>query len=337
MIKVGLIGLGFMGGMHLACYQALAGEGVKVAAIADLVDENAKAAMEKTGAVRYANGMELIEKADVDIVDICLPTYLHTAHAVAAMKKGRATFIEKPVCLTEEEGKLLLATEKETKVPVMVGQCLRLWTEYVWLKEAVDKKTYGKVLSGVFKRISPRPTWAWDNWLHKPECSGTVALDMHVHDVDIIRYIMGEPGEVCAAAVRDGDGVIQQMFTHYRFGSTLIAAECCWDYPASFPFCAEYRIKFEKATAVFNSMHSPSLNVYLQTGEAIVPELEKEYEGESDLGGNISSLGAYYNELKYFTQKIRDREKLALAPLSEGIRSVLLDLEEIKSAGGVKI
>ena len=335
MLKVGLIGAGFMGGMHLACYQALAADGVKITAIADLVDEKAKAAIEKTGAIRYANGLELIEKADVDIIDICLPTYLHTRHAVAAMRKGRAVFIEKPVCINKEEGELLLETEKETGVPVMVGQCLRLWTEYAWLKETVDSKVYGDVVTGALKRISPLPTWAWENWLHKPECSGTVALDMHIHDVDIIRYILGEPKDVASIASRDNSGVIQQMFTTYTFDKALVSAEVCWDYPASFPFCMEYRIKFEKATAVFNSMSSPSLVVYLQSGGSIVPEFEKEFEGENNLGGNVSSLGGYYNELKYFTQRIKERKPLAVAPLSEGVRSVLLDLKEIQIAGGL--
>jgi len=336
MIRVGLIGAGFMGGMHLACYQALAGEGIKITAIADLVDEKAKAAIEKTGAIRYANGMELIEKADVDAIDICLPTYLHTKHAVAAMRKGKAVFIEKPVCINEQEAKLLLDVEKETKVPVMVGQCLRLWSEYAWLKETIDKKVYGDIVSGVFKRISPAPTWAWDNWLHKPECSGTVALDMHIHDVDFIRYILGEPKDMSVVASRDQAGVIQQMFTTYSFDKALVSAEVCWDYPAAFPFCMEYRVKLEKATAVFNSSLNPSLVVYLQSGGSIVPELEKEYEGENNLGGNLSSLGGYFNELKHFTQRVREKKPIDVAPLIEGVQSVRLALKEIDIAGGVQ-
>ena len=87
MIKVGLIGCGFMGGMHSACYAALAGLGVKVTAVADVRREYAENLA--NGAEIYATGMELIEKADVDVVDVCLPTHLHAAHAVAAMKPIR--------------------------------------------------------------------------------------------------------------------------------------------------------------------------------------------------------------------------------------------------------
>lgn len=336
MIKVGLIGAGFMGEMHLACYQALAEQGIKITAVSDLVFEKAESVAEKTGAIIYANGMDLIENADVDVIDICLPTYLHTDHAVAAMKKRKAVFIEKPVCLNEEESELLLRVEKEAGVPVMVGQCIRLWSEYAWLKETIDTKVYGDIISGVFKRISSLPTWSWENWLHKPECSGSVALDMHIHDADYIRYVLGEPNKVSAIASRDKDGVIQQLFSIYNFDKAVISAEVCWDYPSSFPFCMEYRIKFEKATAVFNSSVNPSLVVYLQSGGSIVPELEKEFEYENNLGGNVSSLGGYYNELKYFYQKILESKPIEIAPLSEGVKSVLLVLKEIKIAGGVK-
>ena len=84
MIRVGLIGCGFMGGMHAACYAALAELGVKVTAIADDRPEFLAQMKEQTDAQTYESGMALIEQADVDVVDICLPTYLHTAHACAA-------------------------------------------------------------------------------------------------------------------------------------------------------------------------------------------------------------------------------------------------------------
>lgn len=160
MIRVGLIGCGFMGGMHAACYAALAELGVKVTAIADDRPEFLAQMKEQTDAQTYESGMALIEQADVDVVDICLPTYLHTAHACAAMEKGRDVFCEKPVCLTEEDMQALLETKKRTGRKVMVGQVIRLWDEYAWLKKTVDAGTYGRVLSGVFQRVSSRPGWA---------------------------------------------------------------------------------------------------------------------------------------------------------------------------------
>ena len=112
MLRIGLIGCGFMGGMHSACYKVI--ENAQVVAVADVRREKAEEIAKVHGAQIFASGDELIKNADVDIVDICLPTYLHTEHAVKAMKAGRNVFIEKPVCMTKEEGALLLQTEKET-------------------------------------------------------------------------------------------------------------------------------------------------------------------------------------------------------------------------------
>jgi len=75
MLKVGLIGCGFMGAMHANCYKNIAG--VELVAFADLRKEKAEELAKGTNAVIYSDGKELIEKANVDIVDICLPTFLH--------------------------------------------------------------------------------------------------------------------------------------------------------------------------------------------------------------------------------------------------------------------
>lgn len=332
MIKVGLIGCGFMGGMHAACYHALAPLGVKVVAVADVRPEFARKLAKEDAAI-YETGMELIANADVDVVDICLPTYLHTAHAVAAMKAGKHVFVEKPICLSDDEMALLLATEKETGAKVQVGQVIRQWTEYVWLKQTVDAGVYGKVLHAQFRRLSSLPTWAWENWLHQADKSGGIAMDMHIHDVDFVRYILGEPDTVKAQAYRDEDGAIQQINTLFSYGNRVsVSVEAGWNYPADFPFTADFRVKFEKATAVLSG---GILTVYPNEGGAVHPELAEEFQGENDIGGNISSLGGYYNELKYFVEGLLGQNDLSVATVSEAIASVKLVKKEIEAAGGL--
>ena len=331
MIKVGLIGCGFMGGMHSACYAALAGLGVKVTAVADVRRDYAENLA--NGAEIYATGMELIEKADVDVVDVCLPTHLHAAHAVAAMKAGKNVFVEKPIAFKDEDMELIQATEKETGAKVQVGQVIRQWTEYVWLKKAVDAGTFGKVQHAMFRRLSGKPTWAWENWLHQVDKSGGVAVDMHVHDVDFVRYIMGEPDVVKAHAHRDADGVIQQINAVYGYGDKVsVAVESGWDYPASFPFTADFRVKFDKATVIGGG---GVVNVYPLEGDAYQAELEEEFQGDNEIGGNISSLGGYYNELKYFVEGLQGKNDLSVATVSEAIKSVQLVKREIEAAGGL--
>ena len=331
MIKVGLIGCGFMGGMHSACYAALANLGVKVTAVADVRRDYAENLA--NGAEIYATGMELIEKADVDVVDVCLPTHLHAAHAVAAMKAGKNVFVEKPIAFKDEDMELILKTEQETGAKVQVGQVIRQWTEYVWLKKAVDAGTFGKIQHAMFRRMSSRPEWAWEGWLHQVDKSGGVAVDMHVHDVDFVRYIMGEPDVVKAHAHRDAEGVIQQINAVYGYGKDVsVAVESGWDYPADFPFTADFRVKFEKATVIGGG---GVVNVYPLGGAAYQAELEEEFQGDNEIGGNISSLGGYYNELKYFVEGLQGKNDLSVATVSEAIKSVQLVKREVEAAGGL--
>jgi len=101
--------------MHAACYEALQESGIfRVTAVADVQSDRAGKLAGKFGAKMYSSGKELIEKGDVNTVDICLPTYLHTEHALLAMKKGYDAFIEKPVCLHEDEAVKLLEMKKKT-------------------------------------------------------------------------------------------------------------------------------------------------------------------------------------------------------------------------------
>lgn len=80
MLKVGLIGCGFMGTMHVNCYKNIAG--VELVAFADIRREKAEVLAQDTSAVIYGDGKDLIENANVDIIDICLPTFLHAEYAM---------------------------------------------------------------------------------------------------------------------------------------------------------------------------------------------------------------------------------------------------------------
>ena len=331
MFKIGLIGCGGMGSFHAKCYEALK-DSAKVVAIADLDLSKAEAANTNHNATIYASAEELLNNAEVDIVDICLPTFLHKEYAVKAMEKGCHVFLEKPVCLNLEQAKELLDAEKRTGKKIQIGQVVRFMDEYVWLKNIVDTNKYGKLLSGVFYRLSQKVVWGWENWFQNPNLSGAVALDLHIHDVDYVRYLLGDPDEVCSTkATRNAEGALQQMFTTYRYGDAIVSLEACWDYPDCFPFQSGFRVKFEKATVV---LHNGDFTVYPEDGEPFKPEIVPAFEGEVE-GINVTSLGGYYNELKHFLDTVENNQLITIAPLSEAIKSLELDLKEVELAGGM--
>lgn len=332
MIKIGLVGAGFMGSMHASCYEALAGRGdFRVTAVSDDDPDKAAKLAAKFGAAVYPSADALIREGDVNTIDICLPTYLHFPTAVSAMEKGYNVFVEKPVCLNEREAEQLLALQRKTNTQVMVGQCIRFWPEYVELKRLADEQVYGRLLMGVFKRISPRPGWAWNGWLHDPAKSGSAALDLHVHDVDFVRSLLGDPDRLVAETV-EREGANGHIFSLYRYGDAVISLEGGWDYPETFPFEMSYRVSFEKATVVFSSAASPSLRIYENGGDIVEPKLDEMAISAGDGGGNISSLGGYYNELHYFVDCLSSGRSIANSTLQDGCDSLRLTLREIASA-----
>ncbi|MGL6217268.1 MAG: Gfo/Idh/MocA family protein, partial [Lacrimispora sphenoides] len=112
-MNVGLIGCGGMGTTHNLSLKALSAKmDVEVTALADCRPEFLKkASIQWPNARLYQTGMDLLEAETLDSVHICLPSYLHTEHALAAMDKGMNVFIEKPVCLREEEAERLLESQ----------------------------------------------------------------------------------------------------------------------------------------------------------------------------------------------------------------------------------
>ena len=191
MLKVGLIGCGFMGAMHANCYKNITG--VEVVAFADIRREKAEALAKGTDAVLYSDGKELIENAKVDIIDICLPTFLHAEYAMLAMDKVSYVFVEKPVALTLEQGKQMLEKSRATGCQVQVGQVIRFWDEYVALRGIIESGVYGRGSHANVRRISPRPDWGWEDWLLDYKRSGGAGQDLHIHDVDYVLSVFGEP------------------------------------------------------------------------------------------------------------------------------------------------
>ncbi len=105
-----------------------------------------------------------------------------------------------------------------------------------------------------------------------------------------------------------------------------------WGYPGSFPFSETFRVKFEKATLVFD--HNGFMVYPENDGEGFTPELEAAYVAEADTGINITSLGEYFNELNYFIDMLSKGEKPVRATLQEAVDSVRLVWKEIELCGG---
>ena len=325
MLKVGLIGCGFMGAMHANCYKNI--EGVELVALADLRAEKAEELARGTNATFYGDGKELIESADVDIIDICLPTYLHAEYAMLAMDKVKYVFVEKPVALTKAEGEAMLEKSRKTGAQVQVGQVIRFWDEYVELKKIIESGAYGKVVNANFRRISPRPTWGWENWLLDTARSGGAGQDLHIHDVDFVLSLFGEPKSFYTVKNLRGEKN-SYVNTLMQYEGHVVGVEGTWDLPGSHPFEAGFRVVLDRAV-VENA--GGRFMLYTDEGASEIKIEKKELAGEAYKGGNVSDLGGYYNELVYFCDKAKKGEAITEATLADGVSSLAFVLKELAS------
>ncbi len=314
MVKIGLIGCGFMGKMHSECYKRM--PGVELVAVADVRREKAEDIAQGTNATIYASGKELIENANVDAVDICLPTFLHAEHALLAMDKVKYVMVEKPLALTVEQGNELLEKAKATGCNVQVGQSMRFSPIYNAIKDVVVSEKYGKPVFAYLHRISPRPDWGWEDWLLDYKRSGGAAQDLHVHDIDFLLYLFGRPEKTTVHKNSIGEKN-SSIFTTLQYKDFCVTVEGGWDMPKTFEFSEGFRMRFERGAIVYKD---GKIMVYdEEKAEEIV--LEENNIGSVE-GGNVSDLGEYFFELTYFTDRIRNGEKIEKARLVDGLETL---------------
>lgn len=322
MLKVGLIGCGFMGTMHANCYKNI--PGVELAAVADVRPEKAQEIAAGTNAVIYGDGKDLIANAQVDVIDICLPTYLHAEYSLLAMDKVKYLFVEKPVTLTVQEADELLAKSAATGCQVQVGQVIRFWDEYVALREMLQENRYGAVVNANFRRISPSPDWGWNNWLHDVSLSGGAAQDLHIHDVDYVLSVFGEPKSLYSVKNSRGE---QNAYinTVMQFDGFAVGVEGTWDLPGSHPFQASFRVVFENAVV---ENDGGKFMLYTKEGAQEIVIEKKQMVAEGGTQGNISDLGGYYNELLYFAQQAQAGAPIEQASLLDATNSLKFLLQK---------
>ncbi len=334
-MKIGLIGCGGIGDTHNKALKALSlDHDITVVALADCREDFLKKAKELwPEAEEYTQGMDLIDHARVDSVHICLPSYLHTQHAVKAMEKGLDVLIEKPVCITEEDCKILLEAKARTGAKVMIGHVLRFFEEYIYLKEVFDSNTYGQLKAIEMGRKGGDVLWGYQDWFHDAKKSGSVMLDLHVHDVDFLHYLLGKPDTLEVEVERRDNGLVHHVSTKFQFGLIPALAEGLWDLSPSRPFEAYFKASFEKGMLIFDSNATSSLVFNRTEGDVVPIILPHEYAHTGTTDINIANIGPYYSEIKYFVECLLENKPIEQATLEDGIEAVRLVFQEQRIIG----
>ncbi|MDX9940258.1 MAG: Gfo/Idh/MocA family oxidoreductase [Sphaerochaetaceae bacterium] len=329
MTKVALVGLGFMGRMHLSIYGTI--ENVQVTALCDVHEENMDMSRKGGGNIavgemktdlskarKFTSFKAMLAAGGFDYVDLCIPTHLHKEYAVLAMEAGYDVFCEKPMARTGEEADAMIATMKKTGKLLTIGQCLRFWPMYVKVKELLDSGKYGKVISAELARYSPSPTWSVDGWIEKGELSGSAGLDLHIHDVDMIHWWFGAPKGVTSSGVEAAGGGFGHLATIYDYPGMTVTSVGDWLCVDTFGLIMRALIVMEKAVINLDTTQPKPLTLFIPGEGKVYPELD--------------GRDGYFFELRSFVGNVATRKAPTVVTAEAAMQSLKTALAEIKSA-----
>ena len=330
MVRVGLVGIGFMGQQHFGIYQGM--ENAQVVAVCDKNPDRVaeKAAsiggnigdateLDLSGLARYVCFEEMLEKEELDCVDVCTPTYLHADMSVQALEGGLSVICEKPMSNNLADCDRMIAAANAGKGMLFIAQCIRFWPEYEVLASMVGNGDLGRIVSAKFTRQSPTPTWASDNWLLNPELSGGAILDLHIHDVDFILSVFGKPSAVLSRACNlvSSGAKVDHVITSYLYDDLVCVAEGGWVMPGTFPFEMGYQVLGDWGLLEFTLAKDPMLRFYPQDGDPYTPD--------------CTPGTGYERELPYFAGCIEKNQAPTRITAESARESVALVMAEASS------
>jgi predicted dehydrogenase len=249
-IRLAILGGGFMASAHAGNYAAM-GDRVRVKTVASKGEARAAKVAEKLGAAAGTDLQAVLADPEIDAVDICLPTPLHRELADAAFAAGKHVFLEKPIALSVEDADAIIRAAEASGRILMVGMVLRFWPEYVELQRRVSAGELGKPVAATTYRLSPPADW--NDWMADPAQSGGTAVDLMIHDLDQLNWLLGTPRRVYAQEPAPG-----HVVAVVEYDGAAAHVEASMAMPKSYPFSSNIRVLCEGGVAEYGFSAAPA-------------------------------------------------------------------------------
>lgn len=193
-IKIGVIGTGSISNEHISAY--LKNPNVELYAFCDIDAERVKTMAEKYKVEKTFTDMnEMLKLEEIDAVSVCTWNAAHMPCAVAALNAGKHVLCEKPMATTADEARLMKeAAEKNNKL-LMIGFVRRYGNDCKILKDFISTDYFGDIYytKATYLRRNGNPGgWFGDKSLS----AGGPLIDLGVHVIDLVRYLLGNPKPV---------------------------------------------------------------------------------------------------------------------------------------------
>ena len=299
-MRAGVIGVGAFGSLHARVYSEL--ESAELVAVADVNEECLSSVTARLGVEGYGDYNQLLERDDIDIVNICTTDKLHLEPVTAAARAGKHVLVEKPLASSVEDCDTMIQAASSAGVKLMVGQILRFDPRYHETYRAIEQGQIGDLVH-MYTRRSNGVSSARGR-----ADKTSVLFFLGIHDIYFVNWCARSEVEVAYGLsntkVLEEFGTPDSTLALLKYKSGLIASlEFSWILPASFPIRIEACFEAVGTEGVINlDGGSRSVEVFEST-RASAPETFYAPEVEG------TAVGILRDEISHFVDCVRfDRE-----------------------------
>ncbi|MBN1299338.1 MAG: Gfo/Idh/MocA family oxidoreductase, partial [Actinobacteria bacterium] len=326
-MKVGICGAGFIGKIHASAYSNI--EDIKVAGFFDSNQAKAEKIADEFNISAYKSLKSMLSDDTVDIIDICVPTFLHREFVEKSLDAQKNVLCEKPIALNLEDAECIVEKASSAKTKFMIAHSHRFYNENIAVQEAAESGKLGKILTCSAYRLGVRPDWSENNWIIDGTRSGGAATDFILHDIDLCNWIGGKPETVMAQGVQSPSGAWDYMGISISYKSGVKGfVEGGWIFKGEWPFTQLHRIIGEKGSVQWISkmgkniegrnVADSSIAIFIEGSPAEYPELAKQ--------------DPFLLELSYFTDCVKNNKPVTRVKPEDAFTALQVSLAAKKSA-----
>ena len=319
MQRVAIVGAGHMAKVHGAAYANMLN--ANPVAIMDVRKDAAQELASHLDASAFSDFDEMLNTANPDVIDVCVPTPWHKEYVLKAARAGKHIVCEKPMARTLDECREMIDAAEKAGITFMIAHVLRFFPEFAAGKAQVDAGAVGKPAVVRTTRGGGFPMGSND-WYGDFEQSGGVILDLIIHDFDWLRWMFGDAERVYAKGLVDkGLDHMDYALVTIRFKNGVIAhVEGTWANPTG--FTVKYEIAGDKGMIDFHNKEAVPLVVGRKESE--------EKKAGVAIPESPTAQNPYFLELQHFIDCVENGTKPCITP-EDGMRAVEISLAALES------
>lgn len=294
-LRMGVIGLGFMGAYHARVWSEL--PNVELIAVTDLDPQVGAPLASQLGCAFHGQPDELLARADIDAVSIVTPDRHHVEPAVAAARAGKHILLEKPMAHDAAAAETIARAVEENRVRLMVGHVLRFDPRYVQLRAAAEPDRLGEPIHLRAKRNTVR------SLARRLGANSSILYYLGVHDIDLMQWVArSKITRVYAQKVEKlSNSNEDALYCILNFDNGAIGTlDYSWAWPDGLP--SGYYVHFE----VVGTKSAALLDVRDQGFQVVSAEGPRSADTHlwPEINGKI--VGDLRDELMHFAEAVRN-------------------------------